>query len=794
MVTILFLFRPTGKADGLSHHQIHDVQPGPQGLLWIGTRKGLNVFNPRTGRFNDEPLWQGVLQDFGDDHIYALHLDRHQGLWLGTLGNGLAHIHLATGEVRRFEQQSDDDQSLSGNHVTSIASDPQGRLWVGTLTGINQLDLATGKLNPAIKQTLNADTLTDNRIEALLPDSQNRLWIGTTNGLNRLDLASGRIDAFFKVDGPHRVFTDNAILSLFESADGRIWIGTQGGVRVFHPHSGQFSMFRNTGKASFEISSNTVPAIMADRGGVMWFGTDNGISKLSTMAANVSHAPFSAVDARCLKSWRITDSVVLNNQLWLGTFDAGLFKIDLDDFACTQFKQGPGALDSNYVMSLYSMGDGVIWVGTDNQGLHQLDTTTDQLVAMPLDVEKSQFISGVNAMAHDSNNRLWLAGRRLGVYQLDPVTQAVKPVALQDPASPNNIASMLIDVHDRIWLVYRNGAVEVFDRTGQKLGSLAVEQANRSRNRSTSQSMVEDDRSVWVTSDTCGLVAIDKRDFTTTRYCDDTLASVSSISHLSSDAKGFLWISTDRGLVRFDKAAGQFRYFATADGIPEHRYISAMVHPDSGMIHAVHNEGAVMFNPLNIPPIAATASQASALTGFRILNHEVEAFGEAGFSILGAAGIAFEHQDKMFSLTFTALEFSNPAVNEFAYRLVGHDADWLLTDAQFRRATYTNVPPGRYVFEVKARKRGGLWSEQVSRMPITVIPPWWLTDWFKLLAGLLVLMIVGAAYYFRTRAIRLENLRLEQEVSERTRETCRRKNRGGTAARQTQSRHCQYLP
>ena len=334
----LITYRPLSPANqqiqSLSHHIVHELMLDSTGVLWIGTGQGLNRFDPATGRFNDDLRWQTVLKAFATDHIMALHQDKSGNIWVATFGNGLAKINTTDYTVTRYRHESDDKHSISGNRVTAIAPGLQNTLWVGTLSGLNRLDLTHGRFTLDDKARLNEQPLTDLRIEVLLADKHNQLWIGTTNGLNRYDLVSGQLDTFFKVDGPHRVFTDNAILSLFATDDGRVWAGTQGGIHVYQRQTQQFDKIQHNGKVTAGIASNTITAIMADRAGVLWFGSDSGVNKLSQTAAITDHVPFSSLDSQCLTSHQITTVLVHGNNLWLGSFDDGLFKINLDDLHC----------------------------------------------------------------------------------------------------------------------------------------------------------------------------------------------------------------------------------------------------------------------------------------------------------------------------------------------------------------------------------------------------------------------------------------------------------------------------
>jgi hypothetical protein len=101
-------------------------------------------------------------------------------------------------------------------------------------------------------------------------------------------------------------------------------------------------------------------------------------------------------------------------------------------------------------------------------------------------------------------------------------------------------------------------------------------------------------------------------------------------------------------------------------------------------------------------------------------------------------------EQRSFSVEFAALDYSGPEHLRYRYRLQGFDAGWIDTGADFRVASYGNLPPGDYVLEVQGSNRTGQWSPQTLNLPVQVLPAWWQTWWARVLgvlAGLLALLM-----------------------------------------------------
>jgi diguanylate cyclase (GGDEF)-like protein len=120
------------------------------------------------------------------------------------------------------------------------------------------------------------------------------------------------------------------------------------------------------------------------------------------------------------------------------------------------------------------------------------------------------------------------------------------------------------------------------------------------------------------------------------------------------------------------------------------------------------------------------------------------------------------------SIEFAALHFTNPGQNRYAYRLDGFDKSWVQADAHHRSATYTNLAPGNYVFEVKASDDRGQWGEQPARLALTIMPAYWQTWWFRLLAVLLVAALLLGGFFARVNALKRVQRKLALLVAERT--------------------------
>jgi len=241
------------------------------------------------------------------------------------------------------------------------------------------------------------------------------------------------------------------------------------------------------------------------------------------------------------------------------------------------------------------------------------------------------------------------------------------------------------------------------------------------------------------------------------------------VAAMQEDLDGFIWVSSSSGLHRLDPSSGAWRNYNATDGTIEGAYFDASaLRVADGTLYFGGNNGITAFNPraLHDNLIAPRA----VITGLQIFGQPWQDVrpGMLPGPIERLSGITLTPQDSVFSLEFSALHFAAPGRNRFAYRLVGFDQDWIGVDASKRFATYTNLDPGSYTFQVRAANKDGVWSDAAATLEVTVLPPYWKTWWFRTLCALVVIGCGYGAYRIRVDVLRRQKAMLEQQVSART--------------------------
>jgi signal transduction histidine kinase len=164
-----------------------------------------------------------------------------------------------------------------------------------------------------------------------------------------------------------------------------------------------------------------------------------------------------------------------------------------------------------------------------------------------------------------------------------------------------------------------------------------------------------------------------------------------------------------------------------------------------------------------VPPVA--------ITSCKIFNRPVLIGGKSVLkkAIPSVDSLTLSYRDNVFSLEFAGLSYANPQKNRYQYKLENFESGWNEVNSKQCLATYTNLDPGKYVFRVQGSNSDGVWNEEGASLTIFITPPWWKTDWFRVLFAVLNLALLWAAYQWRLRQLHHQfEMTLDARVGERT--------------------------
>jgi len=614
-----------------------------------------------------------------------------------------------------------EENLLGQNRIRTLYEDSNGIIWVSAW------DRGLVKIEPGKKlftryehEQENDNSLSHNSISAILEEN-GFLWIGTNgHGLDKIDIKSETFTHHYDDSANTTGLHGDIVYSLFQSEDGVIWIGTHGGgIHKYSATTSKFKYYAHIANNSNSLSHPNVTSIYEDRTGVVWVGTFDGLDRLDRTTGTFTHYQNDPNDPFSLSDNHIFP--ILEDRagmLWIGTFD-GLNKFDREKVRFKRYREIPGdprSLKGNFILDIYEDRAGTLWVGTRNGGLNKFDHETETFVRY-LDRQNPTthgYIS-ITSIYEDRARMLWLGTENNGLSCFDRKTKNFVYYK-HDLQNPNSL------IHNNIMMVYEDQSIGFWLASGG--GGLSR--------------MTHDDRGNAIFSHytECGA------------QLDDVIYSI------LPDNSGNLWMSTNKGLVKFDPQKNTCENYDVDDGLQSSEFNSGAYHKNSkGEMYFGGINGFNIFHPDSLqtnntpPPVVVTA----------VRKYDAVVKPETYLD----KALKLSHKDKFVSFEFAALDYTNPKKNQYAYKLEGFDEDWIYCGTR-RYTGYTNLDPGDYVFRVKGSNNDDVWNEEGVALAITISPPFWRTPWFVIVSAALLLLSVVLAHKYGVRHKVQQSLQIER--------------------------------
>jgi len=798
-----FYFRHFGVEDGLPQNTINCIIQDQQGFMWFGTKDGLSRYDGYSFRNFCYNLKDK--NSIGNNFIRCLYQDKDGVIWVGT-DMGIYLYHPDTELFSRFDLKTDQGIGVE-KEVNDIKSDQEGNLWfavdwqgvfhykphrnelifykVNAIVNAwcicvdrdNQVWIGThgGGLSRYDRKNDCFETISDEKsagdaIYRLFQDNYNDLLIGTNNeGVKKLSLIDKQVKPLFYPESKDQFFvrdiirksdyelfigtesglfiynvqdktvrhyvyepfdpyslSDNAIYSLCKDREGGFWIGTYfGGVNYYPPQHTPFARFYPQSKNN-SIQGKRVREFQQDRYGGLWIGTeDNGLNYYNPDSKTFKN--FMPDGAGSIVYHNIHGLLADGDRLWVGTFAHGVDIIDIKSQKVIRHYQkteSQNSLCDNSVFSIYKDDAGNIWLGTI-YGLSLYEPREERFTKV--NFTGNVFIYDI---FQSYDGILWFATFNQGIFRYNPRTKEWK-VFKHDPDDPGSLA------YNKIISIYEDSK-----------------------------------KNLWFTSEGGGICKYHPQKETFTSYTTQDGLPSNVIYQILEDNKSRLWLTSNNGLSCYNPDNGVIKTYTMVNGLlgNQFNYKSGYKAPDGKLYFGCLN-GFIAFDPLSfteneiIPPVV--------ITGFHLFSREYGM--EPVDSILTNSihklkEIRLKYDQSSFTIDFAALSYAAPEKNNYVYILEGLENNWTQLTGK-HSVTYSNAPPGDYLFQVKGSNSDGIWNEQATRLKIHIYPPFYKTKsaYFIYFIGL-----IGFASYlvisFKKRIDQRNKRKLELFENEKDKE------------------------
>ncbi|REE08741.1 two component regulator with propeller domain [Winogradskyella pacifica] len=741
------------------------------GILWIGTNVGVNIYVPWLERFFTVPINYNIdvnkIDTKNDGYVWITSSKQLIRCKLTDVNNGVFEV---SENVLDFKDETLEINTFTFGLKSSII--------LGTTDGLKIVKYQSE--NPILKSELPAvddfDFFKDKEITEIIK-VDNIFWIGTTKGLysSNLDANANYLVKKIKVPNEDSAFYVN---SLFNDNDNAIWIGTTGdGLYKFNPILNSFKHFNYDSKNKNTISSHQINAVYQDTFDVLWVGTaQGGINKL-----DLFQKPFYAYTNNPYDAFSIGDNLITSiledntGKIWISGYNKKLFRstdaVTEDNIDKIQYEDLQSKLpieNTDVIRCIYQDEKNYIWFGTDKKVIvySPVRKGFKEIQLLSRNGKASLFLTRKIAQINDTD--IVLAGNRIVVLEnpwndIDNTRQPKLTIKFSLKIAANRVQSFLQDSNNQLWFGtddgllqcrYRDGKIEIVrEYNDTKTGGSKL-------SYNSIFSLHEDDNKImWIGTFGGGLNKLtldsDSNPLNIEYFRkNDILPDDVIYGILPQKNSANLWISTDMGLVRFNKETSKVNVFDVSDGLIQNNFRqSAYALGASGYMYFGGLNGLTVFDPQKI---SLNRQPPRVLITSLLINNKPVNIGEKlnDITILKKAisetdTITVSKSQRIISFNLVAEHTSAPAKNKIAYKLDGFNKDWVETDEGKSGITYTNLSAGTYTLKVKSANGDGVWSTSNKTLTLIVLPLWYQTWWSYTLLVIIFLGIgVGIVFYF----------------------------------------------
>jgi len=760
------IYRPSINRNSISHFYITTLLVDKKGLLWIGTSSGLNVYDPSKDYFEDFPI--------NNIKITSLYEDSLGKIWVGTAiggvyvisnnGNNTEFINLkdiyndpspiyindtleVKGEgvfiatqhglfivkdhkVSRLSNLPFNQSKPNVTNIKRLKKFDDENLLIANEKGLFNFNLTNKSLSEIQPQVLGEKNITD-----VFKFNKREVLVATrSSGMYLVNLSTQ--DIFHYENNPDEKYSliDNQVSRIFKSKEGEIWIATNLGVNKLDITQKYFGHIKTKNNLTNCLSGNTIHATLLDSSNVLWVAAfGSGLHKINLFSGDCHK--YTSTSERTSDNDNLSKIVSIfedeNKNIWFATFNQGLVRFTKNENKFELFNANlpqHNSISSNALNFVTGDLKGNLWIATFDKGFSHFDlkknTFTNYLPFVGPNNEQVKTIKSIMV----SDGFVWLASLKQGLVKFDSKNQTYTQFKRSSPYEngvPPSLTSINIDLDGNFWLGTQGYGAYIYNPSTSKVKAFTIEN---------------------------GLFS-------------------NMVMRIEVDSNNNKWLLTDKGLSRISSKNEEIETFFESDGLQANSFTSAGFY--SEVDDVLWTGGVNGLNRIELKKISKARNKViPVLTNFELFYKPVRLSTQKNVTPLKQAinfnkEIRLFSDQNVFSFEFASLEFKHSERVKYAFKLDGYD-DWNYVDFKNRKAVYTNISPGNYVFKVKA-SLNRIWDDETS-IKVIIIPPWWQTRFAYFIFTSVFLCLMLLIVNLRTRLLKKQSQILQLSVIERTKE------------------------
>jgi len=696
------------------------------GTIWLGTSNGLYSYDQQADQYQLYPL-EATRHDT-ITNIYEPPSEKGI-LWLNKVDKqsrkfSILRLDTRTKTVKYFSHETDTHLNKGNDTINAVFEDSKHRLWFATPKGLLFFDRKTAEFtNYQTADTVKAED--KDEIHSINEAKNGTLWLTGSKFILNFDPVTKRFQRYKAIKDDPTSLNGEYIRSLLTDRFGSLFVVVGGGgMDKNNALTSAFTTYTQDKNNPHGYPGGETSQIISTNDGYVLFTNANGVYKWKPGSDSFQQI------FKPAKSSDIPYGIAYGGKsllYFLGTQsgfqeynpETGKLHIFVHD------SKDSSSISSNSLEKIMRDHLGIVWIGTDDQGICSFDPATRKFTRYPFIVNNGSLVSGdklddqrVISIFEDREGTVWVGTNLGGLNRFDRKTGKFKSYLTDGKMRAFSVVSICQSRDGMLWIgTYLNGAFEFNPKTGHFIKNFNED--NGLLFNSTN-AINEDSRgNIWISSER-GSSLINPKDMSVKNFPMATFTGKTVNSHINNItlAGDLLVMDTYESISCFNSND------LTANPYPPAVHIEKIAYSD---------------------PHAATDS-ATVLQTY------------------GSHGIELPHNQNRVTFNYVALHFTDPSQNKYTYMLEGYDKHWIQAGTQ-RSVTYTNLSPGTYTFRVKASNSDGVWNNDGASFVVIVDSPLWMRWW----AWVIYVIVFAAAIYgfiaYRSRQLRMENQELEEKVN-----------------------------
>ena len=768
---------------GISQSTAEIIFQDSKGYIWIGTNDGLNRYNGYEYKIYNYEEGKNSISNNGITDITE---DENGYIWVGTV-QGMNRINTETGEIQNYTKEN---EKIPDDSTSEVIKTQENKIVVATYSGICVYNEEKYAFEPVLNT---GNGLMSDIVYSLDEDKNGNIWVGTDMGVHKISKDFKILETYGGPKEENSVVQDAVYNMYCDDKYDTVWIGTaDSGVFKLNTKTKEVKQYKNDPNDEWSLPSNQIGEVLRDKNDNLWIGTDGGLAYYDEEEEHFYIYRNKIYDKNSLVYDNIK-SMIQDKEgiIWIGTY-SGVSIFDTES-SIKHYKAGPDEdylLNENMVHGIYEDSDGYLWVGSKLKGISIIDRENHSATSISTennDIIKSDMINDITGY----KDFIFVATDG-GILRIDKKTRKMKNYSVEDGLVNEAVKDIMVDDKGYLWAGTINGlsiinieTEEIIDMTKYIDTEKYIKHIYQDNEGNYYLGLLRDEGLCYIN------VKQKKIKYFSNDKSDKSSISSNRVRYINGDSKGNVWIGTSYGINKFDRKTETFERYTAEDGIANNTIYGILVdnddniwmstnkgisklNPETGKIENLSVTDGLQSNEFNGNASFKSDSGELFFGGINGLNtfypQDINKMDSGtkvlfdGFSIDNKEyndieGMKFKSSTDDINIKFFTPIYSSNKNLMYEYKLIGASGEVFTTKNNY--VTFSELPPGKYTFEVRVIDTGGNKSE-ASSVSFKIKPPFWRSP-IAILAYIIAAILFVLKYKYEVK-------KLDRLVKERTKD------------------------